>query len=312
MRRRLIGLALSGMLHAAVILAIVAFVRFTAEPTLFVDLAHGLDIAEQAVSDLRRAVADVRSRVSTRADGGSRSKPAPAPSAPASSAAMSAPTHQAEPPTLPPSPPPEPVRSAPEPPRPAEPARAMTDAMSTPPARTVEVTPSASAAGESVVAPATARASAGGDNAGRATSGAGAPAGNGSLNDAGGGATGAGARSGPHDGGALALAIPGSGGGDPAASDYAGYYDALRRRLYESLTYPAMARRRSLMGTVIVDVEIDASGKVGRVTLVNSSSHPVLDEAALDAMRAVSRVPFPPGVPPRRLLVRLPVVFEIR
>jgi len=73
-----------------------------------------------------------------------------------------------------------------------------------------------------------------------------------------------------------------------------------------------MARRRSLSGTVVVDVEIDAFGKVGRVTLVNSSSHAPLDEAALDAVRAVSRVPFPSGVPPRRLLVRLPVVFEIR
>ena len=73
-----------------------------------------------------------------------------------------------------------------------------------------------------------------------------------------------------------------------------------------------MARRRSLTGTVIVAVEIDASGQVGRVTVVDSSSHAMLDEAALDALRAVSRVPFPPGVPPRRLRVRLPVVFEIR
>jgi hypothetical protein len=87
MKRRLTGLVLSGMLHAAVILAVVALVRFTAEPILFVDLAHGLDLAEEAVSDLRRAVADVRSRVSARADGGSRGKPAPAPSAPASPAA---------------------------------------------------------------------------------------------------------------------------------------------------------------------------------------------------------------------------------
>ena len=77
MKRRLIGLVLSGMLHAAVILAVVALVRFTAEPILFVDLAHGLDLAEQAVSDLRRAVADVRSRVSARGDHGSRSKPRP-------------------------------------------------------------------------------------------------------------------------------------------------------------------------------------------------------------------------------------------
>ena len=148
------------------------------------------------------------------------------------------------------------------------------------------------------------------DNAGRASSGSGAAGG--SLSDVGGGPAGSGARSGARDGGALALAVPGSGSGDPAAADYAGYYDSLRRRLYESLTYPAVARRRNLTGTVIVDVEIDASGKVGRVTVVDSSSHAMLDEAALDALRAVSRVPFPPGVPPRRLRVRLPVVFEIR
>ena len=313
MKRRLIGLVLSGMLHAAVILAGVALVRFTAEPILFVDLAHGLDLAEEAVSDLRRAVADVRSRVSARGDHGSRSKRAPAPSAPSSAAVPEpAPPRAAEPPALPASPPTEPVHAAPEPPRPAEPPRAVTEATPAPPSRTVEVTPSASAAGESaaVSAPTTAGAAGGGDNAGRASSGSGAAGG--SLSDAGSGPAGSGARSGARDGGALALAVPGSGGGDPAAADYAGYYDSLRRRLYESLTYPAVARRRSLTGTVIVDVEIDASGKVGRVTVVDSSSHAMLDEAALDALRAVSRVPFPPGVPPRRLRVRLPVVFEIR
>ena len=62
----------------------------------------------------------------------------------------------------------------------------------------------------------------------------------------------------------------------------------------------------------MLDVEIDAvrqdRARDGRQLVVAR----VLDEAALDAVRAVSRVPFPPGVPPRRLLVRLPVVFEIR
>ena len=46
MRRRLLGLALSGIFHAPVILALLSLVRFTAEPVLFVDLARGLDLAE--------------------------------------------------------------------------------------------------------------------------------------------------------------------------------------------------------------------------------------------------------------------------
>ena len=39
---------------------------------------------------------------------------------------------------------------------------------------------------------------------------------------------------------------------------------------------------------------------------------PPSSRRSLEAVRRVSHVPFPPGVPPRRLLVRLPVVFEMR
>jgi len=46
--------------------------------------------------------------------------------------------------------------------------------------------------------------------------------------------------------------------------------------------------------------------------VIASSSHEVLDRAALDAARAVLRVPFPGDVRPRALRVRLPVVFELR
>jgi TonB family protein len=45
---------------------------------------------------------------------------------------------------------------------------------------------------------------------------------------------------------------------------------------------------------------------------VRSSSHALLDDAALDAARGLPRVPFPPDVRPRALRVRLPVVFELR
>jgi protein TonB len=291
-RRRLLGLALSVALHAALVVAVLSFVRIATPPVLFVDLAYGLDLAEQAVADLRRAVAEARSRVSPRAQA-SRGKPddgspgraaTPAPALPPpSTVAPPVATRPAEAPA-----PPEPLRSAAEPPLPP-----ATNVAPAPPPDVVEPTPSALASGRS----------SGTDGAARGASGPGASGGAVSLSDAGGGG---GQRSG------LALALPGGGGGDPSAADYAGYYDTLRRRLHESLAYPALARRRGLSGTVLVDVEVDASGKLGRVTLVRSSSHAMLDDAALEAVRGVSRVPFPPGVPPRRLLVRLPVVFEMR
>jgi protein TonB len=312
-KSRLIGLTLSVLVHAALIVAVIALVRIASPPVLFVDLAHGLDLAGKAVADLGRAVADARSRGARRVEGrakaggesGERLAPARAVTpSPPSATSPEPPRAEA------PAPPPEPVRPAPEPPPPPTLAPA-------PSPRVVEVTPSASTAGDSAAPVAQtdrspARSAGGGDSTGHTTAGAGASGATVTLSDGGGsgGQVGGTSRAGARDGGQLALAVPG-GGGDPAAADYAGYYDTLRRRLHESLTYPALARRRGLSGTVIVDVEVDASGKVGRVSVVTSSSHAVLDEAALEAMRGVSRVPFPPGVPPRRLLVRLPVVFEM-
>ena len=180
----------------------------------------------------------------------------------------------------------------------------------------VELPPATSVAGDSAASPSTterptAPGTSGRETGGRGTAATGAAGATASVGD-GGGQSSAGVRSGARDGSAVALAIPGAGSGDSAAADYAGYYNTLRQRLYESLAYPPIARRRGLTGTVLVDVEIDASGKLGRVTVVTSSKHSVLDDAALDAVHGVGKVPFPPGVPPRRLLVRLPVVFDLR
>lgn len=108
--------------------------------------------------------------------------------------------------------------------------------------------------------------------------------------------------------GPLALAIPGDGG----AGAYGPYLAALRRRLQESLTYPAAARRRGLSGTVHLEILLDATGRVSEVLLARSSSHPVLDDAALEAARSLRRIPFPPDVRPRPLQVLMPVVFELR
>src|SRR6266705_119145 len=117
-----------------------------------------------------------------------------------------------------------------------------------------------------------------------------------------------GARGGAGGAGTLALAIPGAGG----AGAYGPYLAALRRRLQEALEYPAAARRRGLSGTVHLEIALEATGRVSEVMLVRSSSHALLDDAALDAARGLRRVPFPPEVRPHALRVRLPVVFELR
>jgi protein TonB len=106
------------------------------------------------------------------------------------------------------------------------------------------------------------------------------------------------------------MAPPGAAPADPAA-EYGPYLGQIRRRIQELLRYPASARRRGLAGTVHLELTISPDGSVGSVAVVRSSSHPVLDEAALDTVRSLGRTPFPPGLPPRTLRVRLPVVFQL-
>ncbi len=99
---------------------------------------------------------------------------------------------------------------------------------------------------------------------------------------------------------------------DTAEGEYGPYLAAVRRRLQETLRYPPAALRRQLTGTVDVEILVKPTGDVGDVRVVRSSSHAVLDDAAVDAIRHLPRLPFPAGLAPRTIRARLPVVFELR
>ena len=109
----------------------------------------------------------------------------------------------------------------------------------------------------------------------------------------------------------LALARPGEGrGGVPP--EYASYLARFRHRVEEALVYPLAARRRGQGGRVELEVLLEPSGRVGRVAVAVSSADSALDEAAVAAVRAIEPAPFPPDLPRRPLLVRLPLVFQLR
>jgi len=110
--------------------------------------------------------------------------------------------------------------------------------------------------------------------------------------------------------GDLALAVPRPGNGDGA--EYGAYLRGLRALIQESVRYPAPARRRGLTGTVHLELLIGPDGGVRDVAVVRSSSHPVLDQAAVDSVRSLRPLPFPAGVARRALRVRVPVVFELQ
>ena len=313
MRWRLsVWLLLSLAIHAGLAGATLAALRGAMPPMLFIDLVHGLLVADEPAASGRdgrgagaplAAAAATRSRV---ARGERRDVPVPPRESPAETPlVLTPPTPR---PSAVPEPTPTALETSPAPVTPptvvAAPASRMVDSGAPRAAAPQTEMPSGDGDGASAAAQPGGES---GTGQGQRTAGAAtAAAGRGSATD---GAAGPGL--GARDGTALALAVPGGGGGGEAA-EYAGYYALLRRRVFESLTYPPVARRRSLSGTVQLELEIQPTGVISRVEVVASSTHRVLDEAALDTVRGVGRVPFPPDVRPRPLRVRLPVVFDLR
>jgi periplasmic protein TonB len=163
----------------------------------------------------------------------------------------------------------------------------------------------------------------GGD--GRGADGRGVERGGGEAGEDGGGS---GSRAGPMAGGSSssgseALREPQGGGAGPSLAtagegrdaipaEYGPYLQGFRRRVQESLEYPLSARRRGLSGTVELEVLLESSGRVSAVRLISSSSHAVLDDAALRAVQGLAAEPFPARLPRRPLRIRLPLTFELR
>ena len=109
----------------------------------------------------------------------------------------------------------------------------------------------------------------------------------------------------------LALAGPSAGRGEVPA-EFGPYLARFRERIQELVVYPLAARRRGLAGRVEVELLLDPSGHVRDLAVVSSSSHMLLDEAAVEAVRSLVPQPLPEHLPRRPLRVRLPIVFQLR
>ncbi len=123
--------------------------------------------------------------------------------------------------------------------------------------------------------------------------------------------SGTGQGAGAGGGSRLALAGPGAGRSEVPA-EFGPYLASFRRRIQELVVYPLSARRRGLAGKVEVEVVLEPTGRVRDAAVVASSSHSMLDDAALDAVRSLPPVPLPENLPRRPLRVRLPIVFDLR
>ncbi len=75
--------------------------------------------------------------------------------------------------------------------------------------------------------------------------------------------------------------------------------------------YPELARRRNWQGTVALAVTVESDGRPGHVDIATSSGYPLLDKAA---MRAVRSWHFHPGTEngrPVTMTVLVPIDFRL-
>ncbi|HEY3188885.1 MAG TPA: energy transducer TonB [Solirubrobacteraceae bacterium] len=283
-RRPWLGVGVSIVVHVALFaLVVVSFARDDWLPPLVVDLRDGFVPDPAPARSAAAGSTDAIGRPSVLRRWRSAKREAPAPPPPRVSEA-------------PAPPPPAPMADAPA--REPEPEPRV----ETPPAP-----PAAMATGDK---PPSYAGRATGDNrvaASSSSAGGGSMAASGPTSGANDGGAAAG---GANAGQALALAVPGGGSG--VGAEYGPYLTALRQRIQHSVRYPPSARRRGISGTVNVEILILPNGVVGEVELLESSTHQVLDDAALDTIRSLPRMPLPPELPARALRVRVPVVFQIR
>ena len=279
---RLGGVTLSVLLHAGIIALLLAWSVVDWTRPLFVDLGERAE-SPGSPSGEPSAVrsAHPASRAASPALPPARASARPEPGASAASGVpASAPAPSPVAPAVPPAPPalaiaPEPV---------AEPAATPAPApVAAPPAPSGSSAASASDSGSGAIAGGGAQTRGDGDRG-----------------------------SGGGSGASLALVTPGAGGSGVAPPEYGAYLRQFRQRVQESLVYPLAARRQGLGGTVELHVWLEATGRVRDVQVARSSSHRVLDDAAVEAIRRLGPVPFPESLPRRPLLVRIPLVYELR
>jgi protein TonB len=76
--------------------------------------------------------------------------------------------------------------------------------------------------------------------------------------------------------------------------------------------YPGLARRRGWEGTVLLEVDVSEGGLVKSVQVHTTSSHDLLDNAALDAVKNWGFQPGTKGGKPVAMRVLVPVHFVLK
>ncbi len=90
------------------------------------------------------------------------------------------------------------------------------------------------------------------------------------------------------------------------------YFDMLRLKIESRKKYPASAQKKQVEGRVVVGFTLNPDGRVASVEIVQSSRHPDLDRAALNAVKAAGPFPRPPSnLFDGPLQMKITIMFEL-
>ncbi len=90
------------------------------------------------------------------------------------------------------------------------------------------------------------------------------------------------------------------------------YQQDVSARIKQFEKYPLIATRRHWEGTTVVQLVVASDGKVTGVSIVESSGHEILDEAAVKMIREASPLPpLPEGLRGRDRTIQVPIKFKL-
>ena len=76
-------------------------------------------------------------------------------------------------------------------------------------------------------------------------------------------------------------------------------------------SYPKFAKRRNWQGKVLLSLRITSSGKIKNIQIDNSSGYNILDQAAINSMRKVGKLPQTASWLENDIELEIPVVYQL-
>ncbi|GKS56753.1 hypothetical protein YTPLAS18_02800 [Nitrospira sp.] len=93
--------------------------------------------------------------------------------------------------------------------------------------------------------------------------------------------------------------------------NYTWLMDTLRDKVEEVKAYPALAKINHWQGRVVIQVEVLGNGRLRNATIEQSSGYQILDEAALETVRAASPLKLTHALKGAFVVMSVPLSYQL-